>query len=225
MKLENYIGNKGVGGLYQKIINQIPAHTRYRELFAGSGAIYANMTVPADDVILNDLDSEVQQLLQKRFSGITVTNECTISYLKSNVSLLAKETFIFLDPPYLHSTRSNPKLYKFEMTDKQHIEFLKACIAMKCNILIIHPKCELYDTMLADWRKVEISVRYHQKTQIETMYMNYGEVDQLQSYSYLGDNCWERQRIKRKGDRLVKKLQDLPVLEKKYILERLKEII
>jgi len=224
MKLEKYTGNKGAGGLYQKIINQIPAHTRYRELFAGSGAVYANMTVPAEDIILNDLDSAVQQLLQKCFPEITVTNDCTISFLKSNVALLAKETFIFLDPPYLHSTRSNPKLYKFEMTDNQHIEFLECCIAMKCNILIIHPKCELYDTMLSGWRKVDVTVRYHQKTQIERMYMNYDEVDQLQSYSFLGDNCWERQRIKRKGDRLLKKLQALPVLEKKYILERLKEI-
>jgi hypothetical protein len=43
----------------------------------------------------------------------------------------------------------------------------------------------------------------------------------LQNDSLLGKDCWDRQRIKRKCERLIKKLSALPVLEKKYILDRI----
>lgn len=90
--------------------------------------------------------------------------------------------------------------------------------------MIIHPKCELYDEFLHDWRKVEVKVRYHQKTQIECLYMNYPDPIELQDYSYLGNDCWERQRISRKVEAYKKKFEKMPVLERNCIIEKLNEL-
>ena len=222
--LEKYTGHKAIKGVYQKIINEIPKHQRYVELCAGSAKICSLLTVLAKDVILNDLDSAVQLFLKEKYRSATVTNECGISMLKKKTAVWYRETFIFIDPPYLHSTRTNKNLYNFEMTDVDHKQLLSAVLKMKCNIMIIHPKCELYDTMLHSWRKIEVKIRYNRKTSIECLYMNYEEVSELQSDSFLGKDCWDRQRIKRKGDRLLAKLMGLPVLERNYVLNRLKEI-
>lgn len=132
---------------------------------------------------------------------------------------------IFLDPPYLHGTRSgNTNLYEFEMTDNDHVKLLSAVASMEQKIMIIHPKCELYDRMLADWRKVEIKIRYNRKTSIEYLYMNFAKTADLHNDDYLGSDCWDRQRIKRKSERLIAKFQKLPVLERNYLIKRINEI-
>lgn len=109
------------------------------------------------------------------------------------------------------------------MSDDDHVRLLLAVLQMNCNIMIIHPKCELYDTYLKDWYKVEVKIRYNRKTSIECLYMNY-KPDELQDYSYLGTDCWDRQRIKRKGERWVNKLMNLPDLERNYIIEKIKDL-
>lgn len=222
--MQNYKGHKGIPGVYQKNINHIPKHSKYIELFAGSAAIYSLMTVPASTVILNDINSEVCSNLAVRYPGATVTNENAIRILQENKTVLGKETFIFLDPPYLHSTRPTAtELYKFEMNDLDHVQLLLSALQMKCNIMIIHPKCELYDSYLKDWHKVEVKIRYNRKTSIEYLYMNY-TLGELQDYTYLGSDCWDRQRIKRKGERWVNKLLAMPELERQYIINRIKNL-
>src|SRR5690554_3358981 len=105
--MPNYKGHKRIQGVYHKIINHIPKHSQYVELFAGSASIYSLLSVPAGTVILNDINPEVQSELILRYPGATITNNCAIRILQTNQSVLAKETFIFLDPPYIHSTRPN----------------------------------------------------------------------------------------------------------------------
>jgi DNA adenine methylase len=225
--LDNYTGCKKVNGLYQKIINQVPKHTIYAELFAGSGAIHSLFTVPAETSILNDIDSEVYKLLHEKYCNerVILRNKCAIQFLKQMQSIWKKEVFVFLDPPYHHSTRPlATELYKHEMNHSDHLQLLITAHKMKCNLMITHPKCDLYDTFLHDWRKLEVKVRYHKKTQIECLYMNYPDPIELQDYSYLGNDCWERQRISRKKEAYKKKFEKMPVLERNCIIEKLNEL-
>ena len=53
-----YPGGKNSGGSFQRIINQIPPHDTFIELFAGSAAI-ARMKRPAERTILIDSDAAV----------------------------------------------------------------------------------------------------------------------------------------------------------------------
>ncbi|MGZ4079555.1 MAG: DNA adenine methylase, partial [Bacteroidia bacterium] len=137
-----------------------------------------------------------------------------------------RRRFIFLDPPYKHSTRPrNIKIYgKNEMKDIDHVQLLSSATDLKDNCMIIHPKCELYDDILHDWRKIPLKLRYHRKTSNECLYMNYDKPVSLQTDVYLGKDRTDRQRIKRKGERFIKKFSELDALERKYILDRLNTI-
>lgn len=232
-----YPGHKMISGVFQRIINNIPEHKMYYELFAGSAAI-AKLLIPiVPDVtyLLNDMDGKAIAKLRKHFgqfpeNNIILSQHPAMEFMAmidcmeriamdSNLASLPKKSFIFLDPPYKHSTRpGSTKLYAHEMTDEQHQQMLATCVTLQANIMLVHPKCELYDTMLAGWRKIEYKMRYRTKTQIECMYMNYPEPRTLQTDIYLGKDCWDRQRIVRKAEALTNRLSKLPVLERNFII-------
>lgn len=51
--------------------------------------------------------------------------------------------------------------------------------------------------------------------------MNYPMPDVLHDWRYLGEDCTDRQRIKRKSERLIEKLKELPVPERNKLLNDL----
>jgi DNA adenine methylase len=225
--LDNYRGHKNVNGLFQKIINQVPKHSIYAELFAGSASIFSLFKVKAETNILNDINTEVHNLLCEKYrdENVILWNRNAIEFIAKMRYVWKKDTFIFLDPPYHHKTiPKEVDLYEYEMTGFEHVELLNTLTDMKCNVMLIHPKCDLYDEFLHNWRKVEVKVRYHKKTSIECLYMNYPEPHELQDYSYLGNDCWERQRINRKTTAYVKKFKNMPVLERNCIIKKLNEL-
>lgn len=250
----NYPGHKKIYGVYHKIINEIPPHKIFYELFAGSAAIskllYPSSFNPdiqlqptvrsGNDpiIILNDLlpVHTVKNICMDR-PDLTVKNNCighnvkfqqrnAFDILQTELTVSDLNTFIFIDPPYLHSTRpNNTKLYKYELTESDHIQLITSVLQLQCNVMIIHPKCSLYDnSYLKHWRQVPIKIRYHNKLSLECLYMNYAAPDKLQNDSLLGKDCWDRQRIKRKGDRLVNKLLALPELERNYVINKIKNL-
>lgn len=220
-----YPGNKNIPGLIQKIVNQIPPCTDFYELFAGSAAVskfLSVLDVPSVRYHLNDLDPEIA--VRYDFpAGSTFTSVPAIDLIQSIKSMpAATDIFLFIDPPYHHDSRpSNTQLYKFEMTNEDHIQLLSAVRDLEFNCMIIHPQNDLYYQILESWRTVQIKVRYHNKTSVENLYMNYPEPVKLLSYGMYGTDCWDRQRIKRKGDRLIQKLLCLPEAERNYILDRI----
>lgn len=63
---------------------------------------------------------------------------------------------LYLDPPYLGSTRSNHS-YATEMADEdQHSELLAAVLECKAAVLLSGYASNLYETALAGWWRVEI---------------------------------------------------------------------
>ena len=80
---------------------------------------------------------------------------------------------MYLDPPYLLGTRSG-KQYKHEMSDEEHEEMLQKAIDSKAKIMISGYASEMYDDMLAGWRRKEF--RSHAEmgnSRIEVVWMNY----------------------------------------------------
>lgn len=64
--------------------------------------------------------------------------------------------FIYCDPPYVLSTRRGNQ-YKYEMTDKDHIDLLKALNEHRGSAIISGYECELYNEYLYDWEKLNRS--------------------------------------------------------------------
>lgn len=218
--LQNYRGNKNIPGVYQWIINRIPVHKKYYEVFAGSAAIRERLHSAAATVI-NDIDPLVVDALRKKLPGtFSITNENALQLLASVLPGDA-DTFIYCDPPYILSTRgSQRKIYDYEMSDRDHEMFLLLVRTANSNCMISHYECKLYDDLLHWWSKEKFKVSYRGKVVEECIYYNYEKPQALQDYSYVGSDSWDRQRVTRKVNRLISKLEKLPALERNTILAR-----
>jgi hypothetical protein len=112
------------------------------------------------------------------------------------------------------------------MTDDQHHELLTVIKRLPPNVDVIistYPN-SIYAETLKGFRLVEYRspTRHGQAT--EHLYMNYtNEEGLLHDYSFLGDNYTERQQIKRKITREIKKLQRLPATERNAIVWAIQE--
>ena len=58
-----------------------------------------------------------------------------------------KDTLFYLDPPYLHQTRTTTEDYECEMTEEQHGELLEVLGSIKGKFLLSGYRSDLYD----DW--------------------------------------------------------------------------
>ena len=103
-----YPGNKNIPGLIQKIVNQVPVCYRFYEPFAGSAAVSRFLSVlPGMQSLfsINDLDPQVISNF-KVPSGCTVTNKNGFVILNNLIHARSgTDYFVFIDPPYHHSTR------------------------------------------------------------------------------------------------------------------------
>ena len=61
------------------------------------------------------------------------------------------ETVFYCDPPYLQATRKTKNDYAHEMTDEQHLIFLRACKSAQGAVVISGYDNELYRSELEGW--------------------------------------------------------------------------
>jgi DNA adenine methylase len=215
---KTYNGGKDGNGTYQNIINHIPKCSRFVEAFAGNCAITRNIARPAVTVI-NDIDRSVyDKLVQLQEPCLIVENNC-YQELIVKYDCMSCDTFFYFDPPYLFSTRkSQQRLYNYEFSDSDHEKFLQLANTVKSNCMISHYPCDLYDNALKGWRTFDFESCTRNGMRTERIYMNYAQPQILQDYRYLGKDFIERQQIKRKTERLLKRLERLPELERTALL-------
>ncbi len=92
-----------------------------------------------------------------------------------------ENVLMYLDPPYVWSTRGGRKQYNHEMSDQDHIELLEAVTGSKAKVMISGYDCELYDFYLGNWKKLQIAARTEgNRRRVETLWMNYDlEAEQI----------------------------------------------
>lgn len=108
-----------------------------------------------------------------RLSGVVIENRNYSEILKQQDS---DNTLFYLDPPYVHETRSIDRkngTYYFEMTDQDHTNMAKLAHEVKGMVIISGYDCPLYKSLFGDWTAV------HKKTladgarpRIETLWIN-----------------------------------------------------
>jgi len=215
-----YPGGKNLAGVYQRIINQIPPHDLYVEMFLGSGAIMRAKR-PALASIVMDRDAAV---LSPWLSMSAVTAICgdAIEALPGALAEYgdSRSTFVYADPPYPISARSAGRaMYTYEMSDGDHVRFLDLVRGLRCMVAISGYHHALYDDVLGSWRLVEYPVMTRGGRQVmECLWMNYPEPFSLHDYRYLGENYRERERIKRKQERWRVRLAGMPAQERYAML-------
>lgn len=215
----SYPGGKAGSGVYQSIINHIPPHNIFVELFTGSGGLSSKIAMP-EYVVLNDLNKEVFDLLKQSNVGISQRWVCNYSYeiLLRSLSMLPG-VFFYADPPYLKSTRScNRNYYKCDWSYGDHVQFLSMAAGIDAMMMISHYSCDLYNNALSEWNYFDFKAMTRKGIRNERIYFNYAVPSVLQDSRYCGKDYTDRQRIKRKAERLINKLSMLPENERDFIL-------
>lgn len=64
------------------------------------------------------------------------------------------DALIYLDPPYVHSTRKGASDYEHEMDDQMHLDMLALVKDAKAHIIISGYASSLYDDFLDDWHRI-----------------------------------------------------------------------
>ncbi len=95
--------------------------------------------------------------LIERLRGVVIENRDAVEVMRQHDG---PDTVHYVDPPYVHSTRSrgNPycnKGYKHEMTDDQHRELAEVLHGLRGAVILSGYPSPLYDELYGDWRRVE----------------------------------------------------------------------
>lgn len=205
----------GKGKTYQQIINIMPPHQVYIEPFLGSGAVVRNK-LPADTTIVADLDENTVNNCHLDMPNLTKISANALELL-DNLTIDA-DTLIYLDPPYLPSTRKNAKIYKHEFTNEQHILLLNKIKSLDCMVIISGYKSKLYDDILIGWKTRDFPCQSQGGRRVERLWFNYETPTTLHDARYLGKNYRERQTIMRRQNRLKTKIQLMDPIERTELI-------
>lgn len=116
--------------------------------------------------------------VHERLRRVVVLNDDAIKVINQQDG---PRTLFYLDPPYLHETRTVTDAYEHEMTDEQHECLLATLSTIKGRFLLSGYRSKLYDVWAKrrDWRRVEFPIdnksgsgKTKQK-RIECVWMNY----------------------------------------------------
>lgn len=118
----------------------------------------------------NDLPESIAEMAV-RLKQVQIENRPALELIKAYDR---ENVLMYLDPPYVLSTRTTHKQYRYEMSDQDHIDLLEAVINSKAKVMVSGYDCELYDFYLGDWNKVKIAARAQDnRRRVETLWMNY----------------------------------------------------
>lgn len=93
----------------------------------------------------------------ERMRGVVIESRPAIDVLRG---FDGPDTLHYVDPPYVHATRSNGnkydvKQYRHEMTDEDHAALIAALQDLRGMVVLSGYAHPLYDEALADWRRIE----------------------------------------------------------------------
>ena len=215
----NYKGNKNIDGVKQKILSLIPKHRVFIEGFAGGAGIAKNIYTGSETVILIEKNKKQCDILELDLPGSVVVNDCVFDFIENFKYIINPNVVLFLDPPYIFSTRFNNSIfYDFELSDNDHVKLLLSILQLPCNVIIIHPVSSIYAKYLNFWYYKNVTIRYNKKNSKEIIYYNFQDSIAKNDYSSHGENSTDRQRIKRKITRNIQKIENLNPVDKECLL-------
>lgn len=229
---DDYLGKKNGSGIPQFIISKMPKHDVYIEAFLGTGVIMAKKEKAKVNI---GIDKDLSILQKSNF-----TDEYQILHGNSSIflrSLIEKYNYdgskivVYLDPPYLPETRSSFSScqYRHEFCKDSHIQLLDIIhdLSMKYSnvyFMISGYASQLYKTMLEHrgWYLFSMQTMSRGGARIESLWTNFNPDEYIKhDYNYTGHNFTDRQRIKRKAQRWVNNLNDMPLDERYHIVKEI----
>jgi DNA adenine methylase len=211
--MSSYFGSKATSGLCQPIIAMMPPHDTYIETHLGGGAIMKRKP-PALHNIAIDCDARALGNFECDYP-VQRVHGCAHQFL-AGYDYRGYE-LVYSDPPYLHSTRTSKRRYRFDYEEADHIELLELLKTLPCNVMLSGYPSALYDDLLDGWGSLELQVMNQAGVRTEKLWFNFTP-DRVHWASYAGKNFTDRQRIKRKAANWGKNYQALPQAERVAVL-------
>jgi DNA adenine methylase len=90
-----------------------------------------------------------------RLRSVVIENRPALKVIHSED---APGTLFYLDPPYVHETRTVTDAYACEMTERDHVEMLDVTRSLKGKVILSGYPSDLYDRALADWNRHAIDL-------------------------------------------------------------------
>jgi DNA adenine methylase len=111
-----------------------------------------------------------------RLRRVVILNESAIEVIRREDG---ENTLFYLDPPYLHETRTAIATYKHEMTEDDHRELLTTIKQCQGKVVLSGYPSQLYDKELARWRRLDFQIDNKaaggktKREMTEAVWMNY----------------------------------------------------
>ena len=182
----------------------------------GAAAVMRAKT-PAVKEIGIDLDSRALACVALDDRNIELIQEDTIQFLK-RYPFTGPEV-VYCDPPYMPSTRKRKNIYRYEMDESGHQELIRLLKTINAKILISGYDNPLYQLELHEWNVYKYQAKSHIGLREETIWYNFPKPTTLHDYKYLGANFRDRQTIKRRIDRIKKRISELTHQEQSLLHE------
>lgn len=229
-----YPGGKGGAGVFQTIINLIPPHRIYIEAFAGGANIYERKFPAVSSFLIERCPMQTGVLRSTIAAKSDAREKAAAFVINGDAVQVLKywpwggEEFVYLDPPYVLSTRTKKSIYAYEMSDDQHcelLEVLKEISDRGVKFMLSGYRNAMYDGAAEayGWRRVDFQAMTRGGVRTESVWMNYAAPAVIADYAYVGKDFRERERIKRKVNRWIRRLEQLPALERAALLSAMRD--
>jgi len=191
----------------------MPPHHTYIETHLGGGAIMQRKPAALTNIGI-DIDPEPLSRFACDYP-VHLVNGCAHQFLRDYE--FDGHELVYSDPPYLLSTRTSGRRYRYDYEEQDHTELLAVLKRLPCPVIVSGYASMLYDDLLAGWNTTELQVMNQGGVRTEKLWFNY-DIDRLHWARYAGKNFTDRQRIKRKAERWGKNYQAMPRAERLAVL-------
>ncbi len=211
----------GKGKCYQHVINLMPPHRVYIETHLGGGAVLRNKK-PAERNIGIELDARVIDVWRAQsLPDFELIHGRAEDYL--NQFAFRGDELVYVDPPYLPSTRRRTRVYAHDYSQLDHVRLVELLVKLPCKVILSGYANQLYAEVLWKWHQRTFDAKTHTDVRTETLWLNYEPPVTLHDVSFLGDNFRDREVRKRRLQRLQERLAHMDPTERAAIAQWLRE--
>lgn len=108
--------------------------------------------------------------IHDRLSRVIVDNQDILTLLKKYNN---ENCFLYLDPPYIQSTRKSNEKYEQEMSDEDHTKLVSTLLEHKGKILLSGYNHPIYNVLSEQWTKIDFKSPNAGSEATESLWKNY----------------------------------------------------
>ncbi len=132
----------------------------------------------------------------------------------------ARRLLVYLDPPYVKSTRTDPgSVYRFDFDDSHHVRLIRALGWLPCAVILSGYDSELYRAMLSHWRLVQFNAMTRRGVRTECLYCNHAQPEIAHDARLTANNKRDRQTVSRRRQRLADKVLKMGTADLQYLAQ------